>query len=213
VILIKTGINGFYASIIYDGSTWKDGIIYTRIGIPNNRNEMDVAGAGGRTRTGYFLRKLIDPSIVPGNSSGANSIIWRYAEVLLNYAEAKNEHSGPDQSIYDAVNKVRERAGLPDLPTGLSQSELRERIRRERRVELAFEGKRLFDLWRWRIADQVFSQPLKGMKITESGGEFLYEKIDVGGGDILFDPLKNYLMPISEAVIARNPKIDQNENY
>ncbi|MCM4168385.1 SusD-like protein P2 [Arenibacter antarcticus] len=203
----------FYGSIIYDGSTWKDDIIYTRLGIPNNRNEIDVPGKGGKTRSGYFLRKLIDPSIVPGNSSGSNAIIWRYAEVLLNYAEAKNEVSGPDPSIYDVVNKVRQRAGLPNLPVGLSQSELRERIRRERRVELAFEGKRLFDLWRWKIADDVFNKPLQGMKISEDGGNLVYEKINIGGGDILFDATKNYLMPIPENVISSNSKISQNSGY
>ncbi|MBU2947362.1 RagB/SusD family nutrient uptake outer membrane protein [Zobellia uliginosa] len=205
--------NRFYASIIWDGSMWKDGIIYTREGIPNNRNEINASGSGGSTRTGYFLRKLIDPSIVPGNSSGSNAIIWRYAEILLNYAEAKNEFSGPDQSIYDAVNKVRERAGLPDLPSGLSQIELRDRIRRERRVELAFEGKRLFDLWRWKIADEVFSQPLKAMKISETNGNLEFDRINVGGGKIIFDATKNYLMPIPENVISSNPKITQNPGY
>lgn len=203
----------FYASIIYDGASWKNGVIYTRTGIANNRNEVDVSGAGGRTRTGYFLRKKVDPRIVPGQSSGANSIVWRYAEILLNYAEAKNEVSGPDASVYDAVNQVRDRAGLPDLPAGLTQAKMRDKIRRERRVELAFEGKRLFDLWRWKTADEVFSKPLEGMKISPSGNALVYERFNVGGGKIAFDPSKNYLMPIPESVIARNPKIEQNPNY
>lgn len=201
----------FYASIIYDGAEWKDGVIYTRLGIPNNRNEL---GAVGATRTGYYLRKKVNPAIVPGTSSGQNSIVWRYAEVLLNYAEAQNEAlAAPDQSVYDAVNQIRERAGLPDLPEGLSKAQMRERIRRERRIELAFEGKRLFDLWRWRVADQAFSKPLRAMKITGTDGDLLYEKVNVDGGKVVFDPSKNYLMPIPETVRARNEKIDQNPNY
>lgn len=201
----------FYASIIYDGAEWKDGVIYTRLGIPNNRNQF---GGVGATRTGYYLRKKVNPAIVPGNSSGQNSIVWRYAEVLLNYAEAKNEVLGaPDQSVYDAINRIRERAGLPELPAGLTREQMRERIRRERRVELAFEGKRLLDLWRWRIADQVFDQPLKAMKVTGTEGSLVYEKVNVDGGKVVFDPAKNYLMPIPEAVRARNDKIDQNPNY
>ena len=201
----------FYASIIYDGSEWKDDIIYTRLGIPNNRNEF---GGVGATRTGYYLRKKVNPAIVPGTSSGQNSIVWRYAEVLLNYAEAKNEVlSTPDQSVYAAINKIRKRAGLPDLPAGLTKEQMRERIRRERRVELAFEGKRLFDLWRWRIADQVFSESLTAMKITGTEGNLTYEKVAIDGGKVVFDPGKNYLMPIPEKVRARNDKIDQNPNY
>jgi len=203
----------FAASIIYDGSTWKNGIIYTRLGVANNPNELDEPGAGNKGRTGYWIRKILDPTIVPRVSAGANSVIWRYGEILLNYAEAKNEASGPDQSIYDAINKLRTRGGLPNLPTGLSQAELRERIRRERRVELAFEGKRLFDLQRWRIAETVFSQPLRAMKITIVGGKPVYQKINAGGGKINFDKSKNYLFPIPASVIAQNPKITQNPGY
>lgn len=203
----------FEASIIYDGSSWKNGIIYTRLGVPNNTNELDASGAGGKGRTGYFLKKMVDPAIVPGTSAGANSIIWRYGEVLLNYAEAQNEAAGPDATVYDAVNKVRERAGLPDLPAGLSREQMRARIRRERRVELAFEGKRLFDIWRWRTAEQIFSKSLRAMKITSVAGRLVYEKVNAGGGKISFDPSKNYLMPIPQTVIAQNSKIVQNPNY
>lgn len=199
----------FYASITYDGSWWKKDSIYSRMGIPNNKNQL-----GTSTRTGYYLRKKVNPAIVPGASSGQNSIVWRYAEVLLNYAEAKNETLGtPDQSIYDAINKLRQRGGLPDLPSGLTKEEMRTRIHHERRIELAFEGKRLFDLWRWRIAEEVFSKPLRAMKITGTAGNLVYEKVNVEGGMIAFDPSKNYLMPIPESVIARNDKIQQNPNY
>jgi hypothetical protein len=203
----------FAASIIYDGAIWKGGAIFTRLGVPNNTNELDESGAGGKTRTGYWLRKILDPSIVPRVSAGQNSIIWRYAEVLLNYAEAKNEVSGPDQTIYDAINKLRARGGLPNLPTNLSQAQMRDRIRRERRVELAFEGKRLFDLQRWKIAETVFAQPLRAMKITLVNGNPVYTKINAGGGKITFNPAKNYLFPIPATVIAQNPKITQNPGY
>lgn len=203
----------FEATIIYDGATWKNGIIYTRLGVPNNSNELDASGAGGKGRTGYFLKKMVDPAIVPGVSAGANSIIWRYAEVLLNYAEAQNEAVGPDQSVYDAMKKVRLRAGLPELPANLTQAGMRVRIRRERRIEMAFEGKRLFDLWRWRTAEQIFSKSLRAMKITVVGGNLVYEKVNAGGGKIAFDASKNYLMPIPQTVIAQNPKIIQNPKY
>ncbi len=209
----------FYASIIYDGSTYRNGVIYTRLGVPNNRNEFDASGAGGKQRTGYLVKKSLDPTVIPGpanlntRTGGTNIIIWRYAEVLLNYAEAKNEVSGPDASIFTAINLIRKRAGLPDLPPTLGKEELRQRIRRERRVELAFEGKRLFDLWRWRIAEQVFNSPLKAMKITVVNGTPVYERVNVGGGKINFVPSKNYLMPIPQSVIDKNPNIVQNPGY
>ncbi|RCR68580.1 RagB/SusD family nutrient uptake outer membrane protein [Larkinella punicea] len=210
----------FAASILYDGTPWIGGqVIYTRLGIANNNNAFDASGSGGKNRTGYFLKKLLDPAVMPSRDNlnnatgGSNSIVFRYAEVLLNYAEAKNELSGPDQTVYDAMNKIRTRAGLPNLPTGLSQEQMRQRIRRERRVELAFEGKRLFDLWRWRIAPDVFSKPLKAMKIATVNGTLTYEVVNVGGGTIRFDPAKNYLMPIPQAVIDQNPKIVQNPGY
>jgi hypothetical protein len=131
----------------------------------------------------------------------------------LNYAEAQNEAVGPDQSVYDAMKKVRLRAGLPELPANLTQAEMRVRIRRERRIEMAFEGKRLFDLWRWRTAEQIFSKSLRAMKITVVGGNLVYEKVNAGGGKITFDASKNYLMPIPQTVIAQNPKIMQNPKY
>ena len=151
--------------------------------------------------------------MVPGNSSGGNSIIWRYAEVLLNYAEAQNEAVGPDESVYKAMKEIRLRAGLPELPDNLDQAQMRARIRRERRVELAFEGKRFSDIRRWKTAEDIFKNPLRAMKITVVNGQPVYEKVDAGGGQITFDPSRNYLMPIPASVIAQNPKIKQNPHY
>ena len=86
---------------------------------------------------------------------GTDYVMLRYADILLMYAEARNEESGPDGTIYEAINKVRARAGMPEVATGLSQDELRQAIRDEREVELMMEGIRYFDLIRWRIAETV----------------------------------------------------------
>ena len=134
-----------------------------------------------------------------------------YAEILLNYAEAQNELSGPDQSIYNAMNLVRSRAGLPNLPAGLNQADMRERIRHERRIELAFEGRRFYDIMRWKIAEQVFSQPMHGMKITVVNNSPVYTPVVVR--TITFNPAKNYLQPLPQAAIDQNPKIKQNPGY
>lgn len=108
----------------------------------------------------YNLRKYSDrtfqASVDAANHCDTDYVILRYGEVLLNYAEAQNEAVGPDASVYQAINSVRKRAGMPDIPVGLSLSEMRERIRHERRVELAFEGIRWFDLKRWgTLVDRV----------------------------------------------------------
>ena len=204
----------FYASIIYDGSSWRGNIIYTRLGIPNNANQINVVNKQGNAgRTGYFAKKYMDSTLpnTPNNLDGTNYIVFRYAEILLNYAEAQNEASGPDQSVYDAINKIRERAGLPNLPSGLNQAEMREAIRHERRIEFAFEGKYFYDLMRWKTAESIFSQPIYGMKITEVSGKLKYEKVLVR--KVVFDPSKNYLQPIPQSVIDQNPKVIQNPNY
>ncbi|WPP49763.1 RagB/SusD family nutrient uptake outer membrane protein [Catalinimonas niigatensis] len=116
--------------------------------------------------TGYGVKKFLSPGLMPYGYSTQSQQDWvmlRYADVLLMYAEAQNELNGPDESVYDAINTVRSRVDMPDLPQGLSQEEMRERIRHERRVELAFEGLRFYDLKRWRIADEVLNNVEDGV--------------------------------------------------
>jgi len=120
--------------------------------------------------TGYGVIKYCDQRTYttatnpnpPAND--ADIIQLRLAEVLLNYAEAQNELEGPDATVYELINEIRNRAGLPNLPTGLSKEQMREKIRHERRVELAFEnGSRLFDLKRWRIMGEIYSKVTDGI--------------------------------------------------
>lgn len=116
--------------------------------------------------TGYGVKKFLSPDLMPygyATPSEQDWVVMRYAEVLLMYAEAQNELSGPDPTVYDAVNAVRNRAGLPDVPQGLNQEEMREVIRHERRIEFAFEGLRYYDLKRWRIAEEVLNNVTDGI--------------------------------------------------
>ncbi|MBX3256434.1 MAG: RagB/SusD family nutrient uptake outer membrane protein [Chitinophagaceae bacterium] len=121
--------------------------------------------------------------------------IMRYAEVLLNHAEAVNEVSGPTNAVYDDINAIRARAKMPPLPAGLSQSQMRERIRHERRVELAFEGSRYFDIKRWRIAEQVLNGVDDGIVTRQ------------------FISPKNYTWPLPEAETLINKNLEQNLDY
>ncbi|UHG94347.1 RagB/SusD family nutrient uptake outer membrane protein [Spirosoma oryzicola] len=151
--------------------------------------------------TGFAIRKMLDPTISdPGYStvSSQDLVLMRYAEVLLNYAEAENEASGP-ANAYAAVNQVRARVGMPALPTGLTQATMRDRIRHERRVELALEGFRYFDLRRWGIA----TQELNGFTVVP-GNTTMKKKYY----ESRFD-----LWPIPQTEIDRNPGQKQNPGY
>lgn len=155
--------------------------------------------------TGYTFKKYTeydedDVVEVIGypNETGINCIILRYADVLLTYAEAKNEVSGPDQSIYDAVNELRTRptVGMPELPAGLSKEQMREAIRHERRIELVLEGSRYSDIKRWKTAENI----LEGL-------------VDPGGTRT-FDASKHYLWPIPQKEFdIEGTLLKQNPNW
>ncbi len=160
-------------------------------------------GADGKTPyyTDYLIEKYIDANNLPADyetRSDQDYILLRYAQVLLIYAESKNEASGPDQSVYDAVNEVRARVGvdMPPLPSGLDQAEMRDRIRHERRVELGVEGHRYLDLKRWKTAEIIIPTI-----------------VDPGGVPRQFDPAKHYLFPFPQSEIDANPNLDQNPKY
>ncbi len=93
-------------------------------------------------------------------------ILFRLGEFYLNYAEALNEAEGPVADVHKYVNEIRKRSGMPALPTNLTKEEMRDRIRRERRIELAYETHRYFDCHRWLIAEETESGPVYGMNIA-----------------------------------------------
>lgn len=120
----------------------------------------------------YPTKKFVDPAVknpVPGLLDDQDYVLLRYADVKLMYAEAQNEATGPDASVYQQVNEVRARpdVNMPALPAGLSQDDMRQRIRHERRVELALEGTRYFDLRRWGIAKQKLNGFIQNPKHPE----------------------------------------------
>lgn len=132
-------------------------------------------------------------------------IIFRMAEIYLNYAEALNEYSGPTAEVYGHVNTIRGRSGLPGLETGLSKEEMRERIKHERRIELAFETHRFFDVRRWKDAEETLGRPIHSLNIFE--GDFLqdnsfYERIKVE--ERIFTAPKHYFFPIQQNEIDKN---------
>jgi len=158
---------------------------------------------GNKTQTGYQMAKYIDTTLLPmgyghTNDNDEDIIHIRYADVLLMYAEAKNELSGPDASIYSALNLIRSRVSMPNVDQSLygTQATLRNFIRHERRIELAFEGNRYDDIIRWQIADQV----MPNVKLPT-------------GGTVTFDKSKNYLWPLPQKELTVDPLLKQNPGY
>ena len=123
------------------------------------------------TRTGYYMRKFNSVRSEIGSSDDGYFKIFRLAELYLNFAEAAYNATSPDNSYnglsaVDALNKIRARAGMPELPSGMSKDEFERRYRNERRVELAFEEHRFFDVRRWKILEQT-DRGVSGMQITK----------------------------------------------
>ena len=195
----------FYQSIIYAGSVFA-GKTYS-IG--------DLFNPGLQNQTGYSRRKGIGEQlhVNPWGASqeGSNFVYFRFAEVLLNYAEAKLELNQIDASVIGAIDQLRLRGGIPSLEdtylrSTFSQSEMRTIIRNERRIELAFEVKRYWDLIRWRTAEVILNQPVYGINI-ENG---MYVKILVHS--MFFTAPKNYLFPIYQPWIDSNPVMKKETN-
>lgn len=182
---------------------------------PNNITSSQNAIYKG-TPTGYYTYKMLGRNVVFDwfNVSTPRCLpIIRYAEILLNFAEARNEYlAAPDQEVYEAVQAIRERAGLSpfQLPAGLDQAQMREIIRNERRKELTFEGHRFFDVRRWKIAEQVENFQMHGTEPVRTPTGTVYNKIDVRKRS--FAP-RMYLWPIPQSEVAKSPELLQNPGY
>ena len=142
-----------------------------------------------------------DDKAEPQNSkTEINYILLRYADILLMYAEAQNEAAGADASVYDALHKIRLRAGMPDIPGGLSKDQMRDAIRHERRIELANEALYYNDIRRWRTAEVV-----NNGNVISRLGKVVQIRI--------FNPQKDYLWPIHDITMQENPALVQNPGY
>jgi len=209
------------ATIVYPGALYNGAYLNS---IDPTDPTGDYYAPYGRSKTGYYPRKYVDDPTAFNDiwATGLNGIVIRYAEVLLTYAEAKIESSESetidDEEVYTAINDVRNRAGMPDVDRTeySTKSKLRELIRRERRVELALEGIRWFDICRWKIGEEVMPGPVYGALLgtvnPDTGALGLTdERIFVETR--IFDPAKNYLWPIPQSVIDATPAIAQNPGY
>lgn len=158
----------------------------------------------GENLNKIYVRKYLNfeertSSLTPGSwgFSNNNRRMIRLADVLLMFAEAENEANGPTLEVYSAINRVRERANMPDVPLGLDQAGMREAVRKERVLELALEGDRVLDLVRWGImADRFENNP----QFRENAG-------------LNFQRGKHEILPIPQQDMDSNPKLIQNPEY
>lgn len=232
------------ATILYPGQRWgqyENSEVYPKgyaSIIPGLSSKDFCTDANNATHTGLSFKKFYnDPRDISDIwSIERNFPILRYAEVLLSYAEAKIELNDIDESVYSAINQVRHRAGLPAVDRAKygNQEKLRELVRRERRVEFAYEGMRRWDLIRWGIAkDKLNGQEIWGMKgniltSTNEWGDFnvelemgpdgVYGHYGIGEGNK--EPFetrrftdKNKYLPVPQSVIDVNNNITQNPGY
>nr|WP_255406490.1 RagB/SusD family nutrient uptake outer membrane protein [Prevotella sp. KH2C16] len=196
------------ATVIVNGSQWKQNTVDIWTG------GKDGAYTTNATKTGYYLKKFSNESVnilTGGGALGHTWPIFRLAEIYLNYAEALNESAPGNPDIAEYVNNVRARADQPDLPEGLTQEQMRERIRRERRIELAFEEHRAWDVRRWKIASSTLGTVLRGVNITKEG-DVAVRYLPYTVEQRTFLP-KMYWYPIPQSELLKLPSWKQNPGW
>ena len=203
------------ASVVTNGSTWNGRTIDQA---PGGTDDMANANA---SKTGYYLKKFLTDNLnlQQGQVAQHNWVAYRYGEILLNYAEAMNEAYGPDavpagftMSARQALQMVRDRASnkLPKV-IAADQASFREAVKHERRVELAFEDHRYWDLLRWKDAMDVLNKPVLGVAVTRNGEGWSYEVQEVATRTFYE---KNYYLPFLRSEIENsNNTLEQNPNY
>lgn len=189
------------ATVLYQGTPWgtmrDNSTIDVRPGMADN-----PTGNANATPTGYYMRKYIPATILSSNHGGTARRLWtimRYAEILLNYAEAMNEVNGPCQEVYDMLDAVRHRGGITgnvaDRADLADKDAMRNFIHKERTVEFAFEEHRSWDVRRWNVAVEALARPIYGINVAMDGT--ISRKI---AQERVFDQ-KMYLYPIPESEV------------
>lgn len=203
----------FYATITYSGSDW----INTTSSLGVREIELFYTGESGKggshdySETGYLFRKNVSPTYHPTqNSVTRPHVMMRYAEILLNYVEALNESEPSNPDVLKYLNQIRERGGLPALHSGLSQSEMREQIRTERRIELTMEHARYFDTRRWKIAEQTDAGSFYGMNVEGGTSNTDVNFFTRTAFESRVFRRNFYFFPVPQTEVQRNTNLVQN---
>ena len=198
----------FGATILYNGASWKDRTIETFEGGVDGWVAPGTIRPEGKTTTGYYLRKLVDETHTDlvNVRSTQPWVMIRYAEVLLNKAEAAYHLDDPD-TANDCIRQIRSRVGLSYNP--LSGNELWNAIRKERKIELAFEGQYFWDLRRWGVlVDEFNGTTVHGFHITREGAQTRYEYIDCDEQARVYSD-RIYQIPLPQSELDNNKAVQQ----
>ena len=207
-------------TILHHGSRWLNTTLDTQVGGTHNPSGAQYS------RTCYYMAKFMKDYQTSSNYED-NIHLWvmyRYGEVLLNYAEALNEvalagGTVDNKEVLNSLIQLRKRAGIEPgnenyyglpAPQNYDAAEMREIIRNERRIEMAFEEQRYWDIRRWRIAEDIFKEPLKGLNIQVVGNKTIYNEVNVLSAE--FDT-KRYFYPIPYSEVIKNGNMIQNPNW
>lgn len=201
-------------TVLHNNSQWLNTALETFEGGTNK-----PGGSAQQTRTSYYLRKFM------GNFETANAysetvhdwVLFRYAEILLNFAEAQNEYAGPTAEVYQVLKDLRERAGIEaggddmyGLEPNMTKIDMREIIHNERRIELAFEEQRYWDIRRWKEAEAIFAEPLNGLRIIKAGSVLNYNTVPVLTTSF---EKRRYFYPIPYGEVIKNENMVQNPGW
>ncbi|RIH62996.1 RagB/SusD family nutrient uptake outer membrane protein [Mariniphaga sediminis] len=204
-----------HKTVLYNGAVFKGKSIEIWDGGLNGSPKLNA------TKTGYYLKKYVMESVSldPTNITTREHVwvIFRLSEILLNYAEAMNEAFGPMNtgtgslllSATDAVNMIRARAGMPDFPNGMSKDEFRDKLMNERRVELAFEDHRFWDIRRWKIG--ASTKDIYGVEVAKNETGTLSYSTKLVENRIWEDKMNLYPIPQTELFI--NQSLVQNKDW
>ncbi len=229
----------FYANIGFDGGIWQrrtvTGVEYMKMepfrGGRHGHDDVTIDLNDFVNITGYWCKKRVALNNYTEKNQTSFSIFHPYpkmrlSEVYLMQAEAWNEYSGPSEKVYNALDKIRERAGVPDLvdawnnfsndPSYITTKEgLRDIVRKERMIELCFEGKRYDDLRRWKEAHLHLTGRVKGWEVTGAAGEQFYRNFsgpaEVGRRREFISP-RDYLAPLNSYEVQKS-NIVQNPGW
>ena len=204
------------ASIFYPGASFKNGTVFFHRSMAGSLEGWPAIGPSkhiGSLATGLLIRKRTNPNTPDATKSSTDYIIYRLGEILLNYVEAAFYLGDPYGDMLSSMNKIRERAGMPLLSLGeLTQ----EKIRQERRCELAFEDHVFWDLRRWRIAVEELNNVQRHRlhyRFNANSGTYTIEMADGDVGGIRLHPERNYYYALGLNRLADNPKLIENPGY
>jgi len=204
------------ASIFYPGSNFKSGTVFFHRSMRGSLEGWPQSGLSkltGSMATGLLIRKRTNPDTPDATRSSTDYIVFRYGEILLNYVEASYYLNDPNGDMVSIMNEIRDRAGMPLL----TKSEITEnKIRQERKCELAFEDHVFWDLRRWRIAVEELNNVRRHRlhyRFNANNETYTMEMADGDLGGVRLHPERNYYYALGLSRLADNPKLIENPGY